>query len=439
MEPDALAFLFLVYGSTVVAMDDHDQSDEAPTRLEGKFAGMVCCWILGVATLVAWSCMLTIGDYYYKLFPADVSVSVLLFNTTFKCSQEYHPERVITLIYMPFAVGTMAILAYYESKVDTRKRILSGLVIFFTSSLLLLVLDLATSGKGGIGPFVGICTIAASFGVADALLQGGMSYLAGIAAAGALTSILRLLTKAAFENLKNGIRKGVVLFLVISALFQLACLLVYAFIFPKLQIVRYYRSKASLEGSKTVSSDLAAGGILAKQGVVHNERLSNKELFFQNIDYAVDLILIFVVTLSIFPGFIYEDTGSHQLGSWYKLVLIAMFNVCDLLSRYIPLMESLKLKSRKGLMVGVISRFLFIPAFYFTAKYSDQGWMIFLTSFLGLTNGYLTVCVVTQAPKGYKGPEQNALGNLLVLCVLFGVFAGVALDWLWMIGKNEAF
>jgi equilibrative nucleoside transporter 1/2/3 len=46
------------------------------------------------------------------------------------------------------------------------------------------------------------------------------------------------------------------------------------------------------------------------------ERLSNKELFLQNTDYALDLFLIYVLTLSIFPGFLYEDTGKHQLGSW---------------------------------------------------------------------------------------------------------------------------
>ena len=79
-----------------------------------------------------------------------------------------------------------------------------------------------------------------------------------------------------------------------------------------------------------------------------------------------------------------------------------MYNVWDLISRYIPLIESLKIKSRKGLMCATLSRFLLIPAFYFTANYGDQGWMITLVSFLGLTNGYLTVCVLTAAPKGYK-------------------------------------
>lgn len=79
-----------------------------------------------------------------------------------------------------------------------------------------------------------------------------------------------------------------------------------------------------------------------------------------------------------------------------------MYNIFDLISRYIPLIECLKMESRKGLLIAILSRFLLIPAFYFTAKYGDQGWMILLVSFLGLTNGYLTVCVLTLAPRGYK-------------------------------------
>lgn len=156
----------------------------------------------------------------------------------------------------------------------------------------------------------------------------------------------------------------------------------------------------------------------------------------QNIDYAFDIFLIYVLTLSIFPGFLSEDTGSHSLGTWYALVLIAAYNMWDLVGRYLPLIKCLKLTSRKGLTAAILARFLFIPAFYFTAKYGDQGYMIFLTSFLGLTNGFLTVCVLTEAPKGYKGPEQNALGNVLVVCLLAGIFSGVVLDWLWLIGKG---
>ncbi|KAL0012630.1 hypothetical protein SO802_007738 [Lithocarpus litseifolius] len=408
---------------------------EAPTRLEGKHIAMVVCFFLGLGSLVSWNSMLTIGDYYYQLFP------------------KYHPSRVLTLVYQPFALGTMAILAFNESKINTRKRNIFGYTLFFASTLLVLVLDFATSGKGGIGPFIGLCVLSACFGVADAHVQGGMlgdlsfmcpefiqSFLGGLAASGALASGLRLLTKVSFEKTHNGLRKGATLFLAISTFFEFLCILLYAIVFAKLPIVKYYRSKAASEGSKTVSSDLAAAGIQtnSNQGDEDDakqlERLSNKQLFFQNIDYATGLFLIYVLTLSIFPGFLYENTGTHGLGSWYSPVLVAMYNVWDLISRYIPLIKSLKLESRKGLMIAILSRFLFIPAFYFCAKYGDKGWMILLTSLLGASNGYLTVCVLTVAPKGYKGPEQNALGNLLVLCVLCGLFAGVALDWLWLIG-----
>ncbi|KAH9744351.1 hypothetical protein KPL70_003664 [Citrus sinensis] len=395
---------------------------------------MAVCWLLGNGCLFSWNSMLTVVDYYVFLFP------------------QYHPSRILTLVYQPFALITLAILAYHEAKIDTRRRIIFGYILFFASSLLVLVLDLATSGKGGLGTFIGICVISGAFGVADANVQGGMvgdlsfmtseliqSFLAGLAASGAITSALRLITKAAFENSKDGLRKGALLFFAISSFFEFLCVILYAFVFPKIPIVKYYRNKAASEGSKTVAADLAAGGIqtLSKEEVEKcSERFSNKQLLLQNIDYAIDMFVIYTLTLSIFPGFLSEDTGSHSLGGWYAVVLIAMYNVGDLIGRYIPLLKFFKLESRKYITAATLSRFLLVPAFYFTAKYGDQGWMIMLTSFLGLSNGYLTVCVLTAAPKGYKGPEQNALGNLLVLFLLGGIFAGATLDWLWLIGKG---
>jgi len=46
------------------------------------------------------------------------------------------------------------------------------------------------------------------------------------------------------------------------------------------------------------------------------DRKGIKQLLSENIDYAIDLFLIYVLTLSIFPGFLSEDTGSHSLGTW---------------------------------------------------------------------------------------------------------------------------
>ncbi|CAA0393604.1 unnamed protein product [Arabidopsis thaliana] len=413
--------------------------NQAPENLHGKYQAMVVCCILGIGSLVSWNSLLSVGDYYYQVFP------------------DYHPSRVLTFVYQPFSIGTIVIFAYNESKINTRKRNLIGYIVFTTSIFLLIILDLATKGHGGIGPYIVLCAIVGSFGFADASVRGGMigdlslmcpeliqSFVAGLAVAGALTSAFRLITKAAFEKTHDGLRKGAMIFLAISTLIEFLCVLLYAYVFPKLPIVKYYRSKAASEGSKTVYADLAAAGIqnqsdLTADDVSKDKRLNNKELLLENVDYVVNLFLIYVLTLSILPGFLYENTGQHGLGSWYALVLIAMYNWWDLVGRYIPMVKWLNVENRKGLTVAVLTRFLLVPAFYFTAKYGDQGWMILLVSILGLTNGHLTVCILAKAPRGYTGPEKNALGNLLVLFILWGAFVGCALGWLWLIGKKNAF
>lgn len=54
------------------------------------------------------------------------------------------------------------------------------------------------------------------------------------------------------------------------------------------------------------------------------ERLSNMELLNQNIDYAIGLFLIYVLTLSVFPGFLSEDLGKHSLGEWYLHIYLLL-------------------------------------------------------------------------------------------------------------------
>lgn len=86
----------------------------------------------------------------------------------------------------------------------------------------------------------------------------------------------------------------------------------------------------------------------------------------------------------------------------YALVLIAIYNGSDLVGRYAPLVESIKVTSRRGMLAAVLARYLLLPAFYCAARYGGEAWMIALVSALGLNNGYLTVCVLTEAPRPYK-------------------------------------
>ncbi|XP_042415301.1 equilibrative nucleotide transporter 2-like [Zingiber officinale] len=93
---------------------------------------------------------------------------------------KYHPTRVLTIVYQPFALVTIAIFTYHEAKVNTRLRNLTGYILFsyfrlkFSALKGSIQLDVATSGKGGIGVYIGICVISAAFGLSDALVEGGI-------------------------------------------------------------------------------------------------------------------------------------------------------------------------------------------------------------------------------------------------------------------------
>jgi len=59
-----------------------------------------------------------------------------------------------------------------------------------------------------------------------------------------------------------------VLFFAITCFFELLCVFLYAFVFPKIPIVKQYRMKAASEGSLTVSADLVAAGVQNDSDIV---------------------------------------------------------------------------------------------------------------------------------------------------------------------------
>lgn len=218
------------------------------------------------------------------------------------------------------------------------------------------------------------------------------AFLAGAAASGLLTSALRLITKAAFENSKNGLRKGasrfnstlqhlseincflwsgtnkykcyaVLLLLQFYSSRYLHCSSFFVFFsahFPSLsyqlwnttagrqhqkglklfQLIlqpeasRHYLDKYSVSFLSKVPR-WSPDSVYKKRVVLAQKdfkRKGNKELLKENVDYALDMFLIYMLSLSIFPGFLSEDTGSHSLGSWYvyhksNWTLLASINV----------------------------------------------------------------------------------------------------------------
>ncbi len=80
---------------------------------------------------------------------------------------------------------------------------------------------------------------------------------------------------------------------------------------------------------------------------------------------------------------------SELLGDWYPIVLITVFNVCDLLGKNIPFPAWSASAPPRALLTCSLLRFLFVPAFLLAGKYAGSAaWlMALLTISLGFSNG----------------------------------------------------
>ena len=145
--------------------------------------------------------------------------------------------------------------------------------------------------------------------------------------------------------------------------------------------------------------------------------------------------MIYVVTLSIFPGFIAENLESKLLRDWYPILLITIYNIADLLGKSLTaiyLLNSIKIASW-----ACIARLMFYPLF--TACLHGPKWLktevpvVTLTFMLGLTNGYLTSVFMILTPKSVPVSEAEISAIVMIVFLGLGLVAGSVLGWFWVI------
>ncbi|KAK6139233.1 hypothetical protein DH2020_027029 [Rehmannia glutinosa] len=151
--------------------------------------------------------------------------------------------------------------------------------------------------------------------------------------------------------------------------------------------------------------------------------------------YGSGILIIYVVALSIFPGSVTEDVHSDTLKDWYPIILIAGYNVFDLIGKSLTplyLMENAKVAI--GASFG---RLLFLPIFYGCLHGPDffktEIPITILTCLLGLTNGYFTCVLMILAPKTVQLQHAETAGIVLVLYLVFGLAIGSVVSWFWVL------
>mmetsp|Transcript_37257 Transcript_37257/g.88545 ORF Transcript_37257/g.88545 Transcript_37257/m.88545 type:complete len:152 (-) Transcript_37257:89-544(-) len=146
---------------------------------------------------------------------------------------------------------------------------------------------------------------------------------------------------------------------------------------------------------------------------------------------AAALVLTYLVTLSIFPGFITDDVKSEALGDWLPVLLITVYNIGDLAGKAGPWLVFFR--PRTSLLFSVV-RFAFLPVFLVISTAAMHPAIVSLVTLtLGISNGHLTACAMMNAPVGLPQDEAEQAGMLSALFLMLGIALGSAVGFVWQL------
>ncbi|KAK9675555.1 hypothetical protein RND81_11G014900 [Saponaria officinalis] len=388
---------------------------QQPPPKDSYYLAYIVHFTLGTGYLLPWNAFITAVDYFSYLYPSQ---SV---------------DRVFAVGYMLTGLFSVSAIIFYPNKSGSSFRINLGLGLFVVSLGVVPVMDLAGL-SGEFGAFyvtVGAICLA---GVADALVQASLigsagelphrymqATVAGTAASGVLVSFLRVFTKAVFPQNVDGLRNSAILYFIVGIVLMVICLVFYN-IAHKLPVMKYYNDlklQAISEGKQ--QKDSFSGPVWEIMGGLKW--------------YGAGIVVIYVVTLSIFPGFITEDVHSVVLGDWYPIILITSYNVFDLVGK--SLTSVYLFENANASIIACFARLLFYPL-YLGCLHGPQIFrtevpVTVLTCLLGLTNGYFTSVLFMLAPKTVQPQYAETAATLTVLFLILGLASGSIVSWFWVI------
>ncbi|CAO2187400.1 unnamed protein product [Urochloa humidicola] len=401
------------------SLSDEPSSPAPPADRLGL--GYLIFFTLGAGFLLPWNAFITAVDYFAFLYPGAPV------------------DRVFSVAYMLSCLLPLLLIVLCFPKSSAPARINTGLALFTLALLVVPAMDAAyVKGRPGLyGAFD--VTVAATVlcGVADALVQGGVigfagelperymqAVVAGTAASGVLVSAMRVFTKALYPQDAHGLRQSAILYFIVGIVVMILCIVCYN-VADKLPVVVYYKN------IKKRAQKAEVGG-----GMTGPAWRSTLWSIVGTVKWnGIGVILIYAVTLSIFPGYITEDVHSEALKDWYPILLIGAYNVFDLIGKALPAVYFLQ--NANIAVAGSFARLLFYPLFYGCLHgpsfFRTEIPVTILTCLLGLTNGYLTSILMILAPKAVPIHHSETAGIVIVLFLVVGLVIGSFVAWFWVI------
>ncbi|KAF4363740.1 equilibrative nucleotide transporter 8 [Cannabis sativa] len=371
-------------------------------------------FLLGAGNLLPWNAFITGVDYFGFLYPYK------------------HVEKVFSVAYMSCSMLVLVLMLIWGScygKLSSRLTLNLGFSMFVLSLMVAPMIDWVWCTESSEKTYGVTVASVAVCGIADGLVGGSLmgsagrlpkqymqAVFAGTASSGVIVSFLRISTKALLPQNSKGLRTSAHLYFLFSTMILLCCIICSNLLF-KLPVMQ----KLSKIEEQTEATFCLRPQIFS---VARKVRWP-----------AFGIFIIYIVTLSIFPGFIAENLESKILQDWYPILLITVYNIADLVGKSLTAIYILQ--SINKATWASIARLLFYPLF--TAFLHGPTWlktevpMVVLTFMLGLTNGYLTSVMMILVPKSVLVTESELSAIVMVVFLGLGLVGGSVLGWFWII------
>eukprot|EP00040_Diaphanoeca_grandis_P020660 m.109889 g.109889 ORF g.109889 m.109889 type:complete len:446 (+) comp27996_c0_seq1:263-1600(+) len=358
---------------------------------------------------------------------------------------KYDPEFYIPFIYIWGTSLSVAFNTFFVmDRVSVYWRIRFGYILFLAGFVLFPVIESSVesstlSREGGWGTLLStVVLITIGSGIQQSSIYGfasilgssyTMSVMFGESVAGVLVSFNRIVTKLAYDSSEESVTESTFVFVYITIGCIIGCVLVsekvYRSSFVAFAFTRKYEGLAAEREQMRLNPN-------APKVTVNRWEIAKQ------IQYSLaSVFMSFLVTMSLFPGVV-TIAPSERWGDWLPVVVIATFNVGDLVGKTLPFLGIKFLKftawSQWGLFLFAMSRLVFFPLLVLTATPKQHPifggeWPVTLLTFVfAISGGYTATIAMTLGSEMVSPDKKEVAGNVMTLALLCGLSIGATLS-----------
>ncbi|XP_057768070.1 equilibrative nucleotide transporter 8 [Salvia miltiorrhiza] len=388
--------------------------------MEGKMShdkfkvAYILHFFLGAGNLLPWNALITAVDYFGSIYPGR------------------HVERVFSVVYMGSSLLLLVLLLNCPKSLSlsVRLRLNLGFSMFLVSLMATPLMNWTCPQMSTTTSYYVVVLTVMICGFADGLIGGTLigaagklpkhymqAVFAGTASSGVLISILRVITKASLPPTPQGLKTSAEFYFVVGSAALILCIIICNLLY-KLPVMQHHYTNFRQMLPVNSCSKLRL-------------RQTFKKIRFP----AFGVLMIYTVTLSIFPGFLAENIKSQVLKDWYPIALIATYNLSDFVGKAataVYVMEGIE--AATWWCVARLALYpLFVGCFRGPEWLRTEAPVVVLTLMLGFSNGYLTSVLMILAPKAVPEAEAEVAAIVMAVMLAVGLVAGSVIGWFWVI------